>query len=183
MLNPYDTRNEDGDRAARFMEHLEPAQGRIYGFIFALVPSANDAHDLYQQVVMVAWQKFDQFEPGTSFIAWAMKMAHFEVLAYRRSSMRSKLRFDDSLVLKLAETSAQAMEDDGDGGNRFAQLNVCLSRLNTRDRELVEMCYRKNQPIHRIAASLGRSSQSVCNSLRRIRTALTKCVDHMSSTT
>ncbi len=183
MLNPYDTRIEDGDRAVRFMEHLEPAQGRIYGFIFAMVPNANDAHDLYQQVVMVAWQKFEQFEPGTSFIAWAIKMAHFEVLAYRRASMRSKLRFDDSLVLKLAETSAQVMNDDSDGGNRFAQLNDCLSRLSSSDRELVEVCYRKNQPIQHVAASLGRSSQSVCNSLRRIRTALTKCVDRMSSPT
>jgi RNA polymerase sigma-70 factor, ECF subfamily len=181
MLNPYDTRNEDPDRAVRFMEYLEPAQGRIYGYIFAMVPNSNDAHDLYQQTVMVAWQKFEQFEPGTSFIAWAIKVAHFEVLAYRRTSVRSKLRFDDSLVSTLAETSARAMDEDGDGKDRFAQLRKCLSRLSIRDRDLVEMCYRKNQPIHSVATSLGRSSQSVCNSLRRIRMALAECVDRMNS--
>ena len=47
-------------REAGIVDLLAPLQAKLCGYIFALVPHTEDAHDLYQQTVMALWQKFDQ---------------------------------------------------------------------------------------------------------------------------
>jgi RNA polymerase sigma-70 factor (ECF subfamily) len=177
MINPYETTDDQSDqssRAAQFMDCLAASQSRVFGYIFTLVPHRADAQDIYQQTVMVLWQKFDQFELGTNFTAWALKSAHFEVLTYRRASVRSKIEFSDEVVAKLAESQDMIAATTND---KLAHLRDCLQRLRDKDRTLVERVYLEQMPVRKLAAALGRTSQSICNSLRRIRTTLLECVD------
>jgi RNA polymerase sigma-70 factor (ECF subfamily) len=163
-------------RDADFMDLLAPLQAKLFGYIFALVPHTEDAHDLYQQTVMVLWQKFDQFELNTNFKAWALKAAQLEVLNYRRTKGRSRLLFNDELMQQLMESQAEASQADR-SETRAAFLQECMKSLTAVDRTLVEKCYLGSMRIQQVAAALGRSPQSICNSLRRIRTALLSCVD------
>ena len=46
--------------------------GQVLAYINALVLDWNDADDLFQETCLVLWQKFDEFRPGTNFLAWAL---------------------------------------------------------------------------------------------------------------
>jgi RNA polymerase sigma-70 factor (ECF subfamily) len=170
FTGPSDSRDAD------FLDLLAPLQAKLFGYIFALVPHTEDAHDLYQQTVMVLWQKFEQFEADTNFKAWALKAAQLEVLAYRRRKGRSRLLFCDELMQQLIETQTDASQTDR-SETRAEFLKECMKSLSAVDRTLVEKCYLGSMRIQQVAAALGRSPQSICNSLRRIRTALLSCVD------
>ncbi|QDU55079.1 sigma-70 family RNA polymerase sigma factor [Aeoliella mucimassa] len=180
MINPYDPSSapdSDGDRAAEFMELLAARQGQIFGYIFAIISNATDAQDVYQQTVMALWRKFDEFEKDSNFTAWALKVAYYEVQMYRRANSRSKLLFSDDLVAMLSDSQLEATAGLEESGDRLANLQHCLSKLKGADRELVRMSYEERTPVLEMAKLLKRSSQSICNSLRRIRMALLKCVD------
>ena len=44
---------------------------RIKSFIFSLVPNTSDADDVMQETSRIIWEKFEEFEVGTNFLAWA----------------------------------------------------------------------------------------------------------------
>ena len=58
----------------------------------------------------------------------------------------------------------------------LAALSGCVARLGQPDRHLVQRCYGDGVPVRQMAAELGRSPQSVHNSLRRIRVVLLECI-------
>lgn len=52
---------------------------------------------------MVLWRKFDQFQEGTDFAVWAMSVARFCALNWRRKQARLPLpRDDEFLIMKRA---------------------------------------------------------------------------------
>ena len=61
--------------------------------------------------------------------------------------------------------------------SRQALLDRCVEKLGAVDRELLDASYRRDCRIKEIAAQVGRSSQSICNSLRHIRRELLQCID------
>jgi RNA polymerase sigma-70 factor (ECF subfamily) len=55
-------------------------------------------------------------------------------------------------------------------------LRQCKEQLQTNDQRLIEMCYAASATVAQTAARLGRSPQSVCNSLGRVRRLLYDCI-------
>ena len=86
MNETKETTQDEFDRGERFMRHLMGNEHRIYGFILSLVHNWSDADDLLQDVTAIMWRKFDLYEPGTNFCAWALKIARFEVLNFRKKT-------------------------------------------------------------------------------------------------
>ena len=161
-------------RKALFADMLRRDHGRLYGYIHSLVRDLNDADDLFQQTTLVLWNKFDSFDPARSFFNWACGVARGEVANFLRSRGRSKLYFSDELNLLLAEAHEEFDTDERE--ERKEALGGCLEKLRDRDRELLQQCYGTDEAIQAIASKHGRSSQSVHNSLRRIRQALFECI-------
>jgi RNA polymerase sigma-70 factor (ECF subfamily) len=161
-----------------FMELVTLHQTRLYGYIFALVGNAEDADDLFQQTILVLWRKFADFERGSDFSRWAWTTAKFEVRNFQRVSRRSHVIFSDRLVDQLM-SEAGVEEDTSDDPEREHALQHCVEKLPEADRELLDLCYKDRNKIKDIATRLGRSSQSVCNSLGRIRTTLFNCIQRV----
>ena len=59
----------------QFVSLILANQLRIHGFIRSLVPNHADVEDLFQQTSIVLWRKFKDYEAGTNFAAWAMRVA------------------------------------------------------------------------------------------------------------
>src|SRR4051812_23964504 len=74
-----------------FLRLWEAHRRRVFHFILALLPAVQDAEDVLQETSIVLWRKFGEFEPGTNFLSWAHKVAHFEVLRHRRKGGRHQL--------------------------------------------------------------------------------------------
>ena len=76
------------DQGEKFTRLLVGIQPLLYGFILSLTHDRVAADDLMQETSAVMWRKFDQFQQGTNFGAWAMKIARFCVLEWRRQEAR-----------------------------------------------------------------------------------------------
>ncbi len=157
----------------RFLELLVEHEAQLMGFLCSITQNVHDAEDLLQQTVITMWQKFSDFEPGTSFLAWGCKIARYKAMNLMQSRKTTYLEED------IIDLLAIAQENQG-SETRFARrraLTECLSKLTDNDRKLIEEAYSGNHPIKDLASELGRSAAGVYNSLARIRNALYRCIE------
>jgi RNA polymerase sigma-70 factor (ECF subfamily) len=123
---------------------------------------------------MVLCRKFDSFEIGTNFFAWACKIARFQVMKYRERQGRAARLFDTSLLEKLA---VEACDERMVQGVPLQALENCLGKLAEGDRTLIRQRYQPNATVQQLASDIGRSANSVSKSLGRIRRVLLECID------
>lgn len=163
-----------------FLRLITLYQSQLYGYLHAMLHNMADTEDVLQNTIVVLWKKFDQFEPGTNFLHWAMRTARFEALKFQRAWRRDRQFFSEEFVDALSvgpfgTATADLVE------RRQAALTGCLQKLEPRDRHLVDTCYTSGATIASVAAQFDRSAQSICNSLRRIRQLLLACIERTLS--
>jgi RNA polymerase sigma-70 factor, ECF subfamily len=163
------------DRDSRFVELFRKHFRQLLGYVYIIVRDHNDAEDVVQQASLILWKKFDEYRPGTSFIAWACNIARFEALNFLKVKRRHKALFSESLQLYLAANLAEIPAAETD--LRAAALEECIEKLPERQRDLLRRCFSKTETVTEIAKKIGRSAHSVYNSLRNIRTQLFDCID------
>jgi RNA polymerase sigma-70 factor (ECF subfamily) len=162
------------DHAKKFVELLNDSRSRLFGFIHSLVLSLDDTEDLYQQVVVVLWQKFDEYRPGTDFSSWAIRVADLTVKNFIRRRRRSKVLFSEEIVQQMIEDQTAAEETKG--ASRTEALARCLERLPRDDRRLVDLCYGGGKKMREVAEVEGRTPESLYVALHRIRRVLFNCI-------
>jgi len=178
MSDPHPSKlpDEQGDGPSsteRFLALLMSNQRRVHAFILSLVPNRNDADDLLQESIIVMWRKFESFQPGTDFLAWAMAIARFEVMRHRQKHARSKLVFGEDLLDSLAAmTLAKSEQFEA----RHDALERCLGKLSDRDRELITLRYQEGLAIKEVASRVGRPAGGMYKAMARVHTALSLCV-------
>ena len=162
--------SRDSDEFIRLMtEH----QGRLFAYIFSLLGNPDAANDVLQEVNVVLWRDSLEFRPGSNFKAWAFRVAHFQVMAWRQRQIRDRLVFEDSLLEALA-TGARECDDLFD--RRQERLTGCLEKLTPDQREMIRKRYADGRPLQSMAAELGMTANALMQSLFRIRQRLMICV-------
>ena len=82
-----------------FVELMTQHQGRLYGYVLSLSGDPDAANDVLQEANIVLWKQSSQFELGSSFKAWAFRIAHFQFMAYRQKQLRDKVLFSGDNIL------------------------------------------------------------------------------------
>ena len=170
--------SESLERNKRLMLLMTQHQRRIFSYIFALVPDRHDAEDILQETSLVICEKFDSFQEGTDFVAWACQVAYWEVRRARQKYARAKVIFDQETVDALAQTAASMA---GEVSSRHEALAHCLQKLHPRDRELVLTRYEPGSGVSEAARRSGRSLEAAYKALGRIRKLLLDCVNQRLS--
>lgn len=168
-----DSQRTDSQRTEQFVRLLTEHQRALHVHILGLVLNPTDTDEVLQETNLVLWRKAHDFQPGTNFAAWAFRVAHFEVLAFRKRKGRERLSFEPELLETLAEESAARAS--GFDARRRA-LAACLSKLSDRDRDLLVRRYATGNSAAAIADQVGRSVQATYQALHRIRRALSQCM-------
>src|SRR6185295_13104725 len=95
-------RSNDSEAFVRLMtEH----QGRLFGYIFSLLGDPDAANDVLQEANVILWRDSREFRPGSNFKAWAFRVAHFQVMAFRQRQIRDRLVFEDDMIEVLASAA------------------------------------------------------------------------------
>ncbi|MGJ8724447.1 MAG: sigma-70 family RNA polymerase sigma factor [Roseibacillus sp.] len=171
--NPKQETQQDGDRGALFSQLLIANRHRIYGFVYSLTHNHQGSEDLLQEVSMVLWRKFDQFEEGTDFAAWAMSVARFCALNWRRKQARLPLSLDDNELMALAD---EAVAVGCDFDDQRDDLVHCLGRLPQKCRQVVWARYQKDSPVTEIAKEQRMSIRSIYFLLEKAHGLLLDCI-------
>jgi RNA polymerase sigma-70 factor (ECF subfamily) len=164
----------NNEPTSEFLHLLLMHQRRIWAFIVTLLPNWADAEEVYQDTCLVMWSKWNEFEPGTNFLAWACKIAQNKILNRRRRRSRGQLALDEEVLEAVAQ---ERLASDQVLDARYAALTDCLEKLRPNDQELIRQCYAGRETIKQVAQQLGRPADTLYKTLKRIRDALYNCVD------
>ena len=168
-MNASDTYN----LGEEFTRLLVCHQKRIHGLILALVPNGADAADILQETCVVMWRKFSEFEPGSDFGAWSLRVARFQVMSYYSRQQRARARFSDETIDRL---EAQLAQPQWDAPAHAEALDHCLGKLKPRELELIRLRYEGNASVAEIAGSKGATVHAIYKALNRIHLALFNCI-------
>ena len=157
-----------------FVQLLAQCQLKLQLYIVALVGNAADAEDIRQNTNTVLWQKRDEYEPGTNYLAWAFAIARFEVLKHRDRKPRDLPGLSPEVMALLGEESLKESELFE---QRRDALAGCLHKLAASDRNLVQAYYQSGKTLAAMAEGLERSASSVRHSVSRIRRRLRACIE------
>jgi RNA polymerase sigma-70 factor len=160
------------DRQAEFVRLLTQYSSRIFGFVLALCVNRADAEDVFQNTSVVLWEKFDTYQPGSNFFAWACRIAYFEALYDRRKSSRVRTLSDEAWQALAADALA-INEEKQDSQEALAE---CLEKLSAADRDLLHQKYFLQRSVAEIAESCSKSIHSIYRALSRLHDNLLECV-------
>ena len=161
-----------------FTQALASHQGRLRGYILSLVADAPTADDVLQETNIVLCKKASDYEPGTSFRAWALRVAHFQILRQRRDKARDRLHFDDELLERLeAEADRETQRYEA----RRRALLHCLQKLTSQQRRVILERYVEAKAVQEIASDIGRTANAISLVLYRARQNLADCVARFGS--
>jgi RNA polymerase sigma-70 factor (ECF subfamily) len=164
------------DKTRHFVALIGAYDRALFGYILALVPNFADAEELAQQVRLRLWQQFDGYDPEKDFGAWAKTIAHYLILAHRKSSTQRRVQFNTETIDAITlEVSAQAERDD----DRKWAMQECLGKMEEPKRRLLMQYYSTGNTLREIAAEIGRSFDAVRHSILRTRLALADCVQRV----
>ena len=156
-----------------FILELTQSQQRLFGFLFKRLADREQAREVLQRTNLVLCRKADNFELGTNFKAWAMTVANYEVMAYRKTQARERLVFTDEVDAMIGTA------DDGRSSAqsaRVAHLKHCLQGMSLKNRELLDWRYQGERTMVQIAEDIGSTIGAVKVKLHRLRRQLLGCI-------
>lgn len=165
--------SHDSNRYEAFVRLLVAHEPHLRSFLRSLLPSWTEVDEAMQETSLTAWRKFDQFELGSNFLAWAAAIARFEALKQRRTRSRERQVFSDALIELIAN---EAVTETDVLERERAALERCLAELGAAARELLEMAYQPGVKIHEVAARSGKGVEAFYKTLQRLRARLLECV-------
>lgn len=143
-------------------------------FLRSLLPTAIDTDEVLQQTAIVAWKKFDQFDPDTHFMKWACVIGRFEALAYRRKMARDRLVFREDILELMADEGEDELDQRVE--EREA-LEFCLSELAYKQRQLIILAHTPGVKVKELAEQAGSTAPAFYMKVNRLRKILVRCVE------
>ncbi|HEX3357984.1 MAG TPA: sigma-70 family RNA polymerase sigma factor [Tepidisphaeraceae bacterium] len=166
--------NTTRQNAEGFIQQYTGCQSSLRAFVLSLVPHWADAEEITQRCSLIMWKKFDQFQPGTNFFAWACKIARLEVKEYRKRQARQRVIFSDAFIDAVADEMAAL---SAELPARVHALQRCVEKLSAQNQELLRLHYEEGQSIQTVAQSVNRPLNAVYKAFSRVRQALHECID------
>jgi RNA polymerase sigma-70 factor, ECF subfamily len=162
------------DRHKHFLRLYTPVQSAFLRYVCTLHPNFSEVEDVLQDVVVVAWEKFPEFESTESdFASWIFGVARYKILHSKRKFLRSNRVLEeaqDHLAQQYAVDLAEnALE-------RQQALAKCIGKLSDKHRDLVIKRYFDKMRCLDLAAQLQQTDTQIRSQLLRLRHILKDCI-------
>lgn len=180
-------RAQRGDLGA-FDQLMERVQGRIYGLLYNMTSSKEDAEDLLQEVFIKAHSSLPKFKGQSSFYTWVYRIAvHRAINFVKKRKKRRGLSLDD-LDLGIERDPALVELSNSETPDRNIRLkelqeklNTALQQLSEKHRTVVIMHDIQGMPHHEIADVIGCSPGTVRSRLFYARRELQSILSEVTS--
>lgn len=156
-----------------FFSLYSSVHGRLLAYITMMVHNPAVAEDLLQETSVIMWEKFDAFEEGTNFAAWAVAIARNKTLEYLRENRKTKKLFRCEFYEAVSHVAEEATADYS---QRIKLLEHCFEKLKPGDRQLITLRYKNNIPIKEISLQIGKPISTLYLHLSKVLGLLRMCI-------
>lgn len=157
-----------------FVKLLTAQQRPLFVYIYSLVGEEAGASDILQNTNEVLWSKRAEFTPGSSFAAWASRIAYFQVMDHCKRRKTDRHLFDSELLGQVADAVTEVAQSTD---HRLQYLDECLGELPAKQRTLVRQRYEPGVSVTDLAQQQGSTTAAVSQLLYRIRQRLMDCIE------
>ena len=158
-----------------FRELVDEHQAAIRSFIAVRLDDPFEAHDLAQEVFLIAWKRIDALDLGQPIRPWLLRVANNLVRAHRRKGRAVPIGGSD-MVQELLGQRAESMAETSLHGPVFDALEGCLAELEDGARKLIQMRYVEGMGISDIRKQVPGKHSTVTMKLHRLRALLFECI-------
>lgn len=149
----------------------------LTAYLRSLVRDPGAVDDLFQETMLTAWRRLDDYDRTRPFAPWLRGIARRLAMASHRAATKL-VYIDDHVVLEDLDRRFERFGSlPGDGfRDRLSHVADCLSRLPESFRESLSMVYSRNMMLKQVAESLGVNEETIKKRVQRARQMLADCV-------
>ena len=170
--------NSDGKRD-RVLKAALDCRAELIAYARSLLGNYAAAEDVVQEAMLVVVKKFDQFQEGTSILAWCRAIVRLEVLRLKQQSQRERTLaerlLDDAIDAAFEEFQTARRRDDTESWREA--LERCLGRVPERGQGVLRARFVDELSYQQIAERVGMTIEAVRKALFRLKRQVRSCVE------
>lgn len=151
----------------------------LVAYARAVLGNYTAAEDVVQEAMLVVMKKFDQFQEGTSMLAWCRAIVRLEVLRvkqqHRRERTLAERLLDDAVDAAFEEFQRAQRRDEAESWREA--LEHCLQRVPPRGRRVLKARFVDELSYQQIGERVGMTLEAVRKALFRIKRQIRLCVE------
>jgi RNA polymerase sigma-70 factor len=152
-------------------------QAMLMTYLRAVVRDRSVADDLFQETMLIAWQKLDEYDRSRPFGPWLRGIAAKLVMAHFRKAKSDTMVCEEETLEYLSHQLQHICERPGDTWDeKIAALTHCIEALSDHHRQAIQLRYFEQTPASQIAAISETSVETVKKRLQRARAELFECL-------
>ena len=146
----------------------------VFRMVHRIVPSHEDAEEVYQDVFVKALRGIEGYNPRQASLAtWLSHIAYHESLNFIRGKKPTIIYLEDS---DQGTDMLEAPDDAPQDEQTIQQLEQALAKLPPHEQAIVSMFYYDNMSLADIAYVTGSITSTVGSQLSRIRKKLYRII-------
>ena len=150
----------------------------LLAFLRASVRDSHAVDEMFQETMVVAWRRMEDFDRDRSFGKWLRGIARNLILAHYRKLGSNRETLNESSMDWVEEKFTQIQHRSGDTlSEKLALLADCVEALSDENRNTIEARYMDGCSLPEIAKRLDIARETVKKRLYRAKAQLAKCIE------
>ena len=151
----------------------------LMAYARAVLGNYAAAEDVVQEALLVVVKKFDQFQEGTSMLAWCRAIVRLEVLRMRQQWQRDRTLaerlLDDAIDAAFEQFQTAKRRDDVESWRQA--LERCVEQVPERGRRVLKSRFVDELSYQQIGERVGMTLEAVRKALFRLKKQVRACVE------
>lgn len=154
-------------------QHAEMLNAFIHSFAF----EKSTVDDVFQETIITAWKRIDEFDRSRPFGPWLRGIARNHILSSARKNRRYRAHLTELMQQRIALQFDKVDQAAGDSfSQRISELHDCIARLKEDAHEAINLVYVRGLDAAAAAKALGTTDETFRKRLYRARLALAECL-------
>jgi len=163
----------DNDLENIFLATFEANKERMFRICRSYATDADDAKDLFQEVLLNLWKSLPSFKHESDINTWVYRVTINVCLRARQFSEKKERHIIRLGSIHFENIADPAVQNDDE--LLYLKLSACIRKLEGTDQSII-LLYLEDLPYKEIAAVFGLSENHVAVKIKRIKSKLFNCL-------
>jgi RNA polymerase sigma factor (sigma-70 family) len=157
-----------------FLVGLGLNKDKLYRICSAYSEDDEDAHDLFQEVLISIWRAMPTFSQKSSLATWMFRITLNICLRLRASQIKRKnliINIDSPHLENIGHATEEYEVND-----QLKSLRKCIKQLHDADKSIITL-YLEELPYKEISEITGLAENTIAVKVKRIKKKLLKCMN------